>query len=121
MDDHTDWILDMKFRPDGRTLATGSQDGTVRLWDVESQRLIGEPLDGRQRGTPSIAFSPDGGTLATAFRDDTVLLWDLKNGQIRKRLTGHTDDVLAVAFTPDGRTLASGGRDDTVRLWHGQT
>ncbi len=108
----------MAFSPRGRTLASASADGTVRLWDVRARRPRGYPLTGHTDAVNAVAFSPDGRTLASASADGTVRLWDVRTRRPRGYpLTGHTDAVNAVAFSPDGRTLASGGTDRTVRLW----
>ena len=66
----------MAFSPDGETLASGSYDTTVRLWDVatDTEKAV---LTGPARRVNSVAFSPDGATLAIGDREDTVLLWDL--------------------------------------------
>ncbi|MGW4410798.1 protein kinase domain-containing protein [Nonomuraea sp. NPDC004702] len=108
------------FSPDGRTLATGSYDNTVRLWDVATRTSIGRPLAARNNPTgtvTSVAFSPDGKILA-ADDDDTVRLWDVATRtSIGRPLTGHTDWVAALAFSPDGKILATGSSDHTVRLW----
>jgi len=111
-------VRSVVFSPDGRTLASGGLDKTVRLWDVRTHKQRGAPLNGHQKGVASVAFSPDGRTLASAGADGTVRLWDV--GTHRQRgaaLTGHKGIVLTVAFSPDGRTLASAGADRTVRLW----
>jgi hypothetical protein len=77
---HTDSVLSVAFSPDGHTLATGSDDQTVVLWDLTDRthpRRLGQPLTGHTSSVFSVAFSPDGHTLATASTDQTVVLWDL--------------------------------------------
>ncbi|HWR49429.1 MAG TPA: hypothetical protein VN327_17730, partial [Pseudonocardiaceae bacterium] len=72
----------MAFSPDGRTLATASDDQTVILWDLTNPARptrLGSPLTGHTGIVESVAFSPDGRTLATASDDRTVILWDLTN------------------------------------------
>jgi WD40 repeat protein len=106
------------FSPDGTTLAAGSGDHAIRLWDAATRRQIAPPLTGHTDLVVSVAFSPRGETLASGSFDGTVRLWDLaSHRQIGSPLTGHDDNVLSIAFSPDGRTLASGGADGSARLW----
>ncbi|WP_326826011.1 protein kinase domain-containing protein [Streptosporangium sp. NBC_01756] len=122
---HNDGVCSVAFSPDGKILATGSYDDTVRLWEVATGTSIGRPLTGHNDGVCSVAFSPDGRTLATGSGDDTMRLWDVgTRTPIGRPLTGHNDDVWSVAFSPNGKILASGSSslatgsgDDTVRLW----
>jgi len=124
---HTGSVNSVAFSPDGKTLASGSSDGTVRLWDVATRQQIGTPLTSHTGGVLSVAFSPDGKTLASGSNDDTVQLWDVATRQqIGTPLTGNSDGgsgdgdsgdgVSSVAFSPDGKTLATGSVS-TLRLW----
>jgi WD40 repeat protein/energy-coupling factor transporter ATP-binding protein EcfA2 len=115
---HTDRVSSVAFSPDGKTLASASDDRTIILWDVATGQPIGQPLTGHTDMVESVAFSPDGKTLASGSGDNTIILWDVAKRQpIGQPLTGHTSYVLSVAFSPDGKTLASGSLDNTIILW----
>ncbi len=113
------------FSPDGHTLAAGSDDGTIWLWNVTDPAhptQIGQPLAGPGDAVDSVAFSPDGHTLAAGSDDDTIWLWNVTDPldatQIGQPLTGPGSTVESVAFSPDGHTLAAGSYDGTSRLWN---
>ncbi|MCX4452892.1 serine/threonine protein kinase [Streptomyces sp. NBC_01728] len=115
---HTGYVTDVAFSPDGRMLASGSSDGTARLWSMASRRQVGRPMTAGSLDIDSVDFSPDGRTLATGSSDGTARLWSVADQrQIGRPMTIGSDPVNSVDFSPDGRTLATGGDDGTARLW----
>ena len=111
---HTDTTFALAFSPDGHSLVSGSWDGTIKQWDLESGALLWSGW--HTNGALSVAFAPDGGLLASGGNDATVQLWDLKSGTPLQTLV-HPSPILSVAWSPDGRLLASGSFDGCIRLW----
>ena len=109
-------VLLIAVSPDGRSLASGSEDKTIHLWDLTTGKEL-RRLQGHTAPVWSVAFAPDGRSLASGSDDKTIRLWDLASGKELRRLEGHTGTVYSVAFAPDGRSLASGSEDNTIRLW----
>jgi uncharacterized protein YjbI with pentapeptide repeats len=104
------------FSPDGRLLASASDDNTVKLWQVEGGRLI-DTLEGHSDTVWGVSFSPDSRLLASASSDNTVKLWQVEGGRLIDTLEGHSGSVTGVSFSPDSRLLASASLDNTVKLW----
>ncbi|KAJ7634820.1 WD40-repeat-containing domain protein [Roridomyces roridus] len=112
----------MAFSPDGKTLVTGSDNDTVRLWDAQSGAAITDPLCGHTNGVSSVAFSPDGKVVVSGSLDSTLRLWDAQTGALMGHpLQGHTKPVLSVAFSPDGKFFISSSRDKMIRRWDAQS
>src|SRR5437016_1013043 len=111
---HTDIPTTLAFSPDERLLASGSADGSVKLWDVESGAVL---WSGEHTSTTSaLAFAPDGGLLASGGFDATVRLWDPQLGTLLEALP-HPGPVYRLAWSRDGHLLASGDVAGTIRLW----
>jgi WD40 repeat protein/tRNA A-37 threonylcarbamoyl transferase component Bud32 len=113
---HKSPVTFVTFSPDGKKLATGSDEHTVKLWDAATGHEI-VTLKGHGGWVLSAAFSPDGQRLATGSTDNTAALWDVATGKELCALKGHRDEVVSVAFSADGKRLATGGGDHTAKLW----
>ncbi len=117
---HTNSVNTLSFKPGSSTLASGSDDDTIRIWDLTWDAWKNKPvqtLRGHRNNVESVAWSPDGTLLASGSRDRTVRLWNPNNAANTAILRGHTNTVNSVAWSPDGTLLASASRDDTIRIW----
>jgi WD40 repeat protein len=101
--------------PNGTLVATGSRDGSVRLWPVKGGTA--PPLVGHPAAIDAIAFSPDGTHLLTGSDDSSARVWDVTSGALASELLGHKSAVRAAAFTPDGARVVTASFDGTVRVW----
>ncbi|ALF52903.1 hypothetical protein ACX27_08590 [Nostoc piscinale CENA21] len=110
-------VTSVAFSPDGKTLASGSHDKTIKIWNVATGQEI-RTLNGHSKDVYSVAFSPDGKTLASGSHDKTIKIWNVATGQEIRTLNGHSNWVKSVTFSPDGKTLASGSYDETIKIWN---
>lgn len=114
---HSDSVWSVALSSNGKTLASGSEDKTIKVWDFPSGKLR-HTLIGHTDTVRSLAISGDGKTLASSSGDRTIALWNLQTGKLIRTLTGHQNTVWSVAISNDGKTLVSGSQDDTIKVWN---
>lgn len=119
--EHTDWVNTVVFSPDGETLASGSQDKTIQLWDVKSFSHL-RTITGHEDGVNAIAFSPDGMALASASHDKTIRIWNAHSGDLLLPPIQSAGHVTSLAYSPDGDLIASSTQyTTTVQVWNAKT
>eukprot|EP01125_Pyxidicula_operculata_P021142 TRINITY_DN8040_c0_g1_i1.p1 TRINITY_DN8040_c0_g1~~TRINITY_DN8040_c0_g1_i1.p1 ORF type:complete len:433 (+),score=82.04 TRINITY_DN8040_c0_g1_i1:80-1378(+) len=118
------YIRSVCFSPDGKTLATGAEDKTVKLWEVDTQN-VAHVLTGHDLDIYSLAFTPDGRYVISGSGDKRIKVWRVEDAKCQWTLgddnLGPTDGVTSVAISPDGHTVASGSLDRIIRLWDIET
>lgn len=115
---HDQDIYSLDFARNGRLIASGSGDRTVRLWDIETNQQVLQLLI--DDGVTTVAISPDNRYVAAGSLDKSVRVWDTSTGFLVERLEGefgHMDSVYSVAFAPNGKDLVSGSLDKTIKMW----
>ena len=113
-------VSSVSFAPNGKFVASGSLNETIRLWEVETGKCI-KTLSERTGSVKSVCYSPDGKYLASGSWDKTIKIWNVATGECINTLTGHTDWVESVCYSPDGKYLASGSKDKTIKVWEAAT
>lgn len=128
---HSTPVWSVSFSPDGKILASGSEDGVIKLWNVSTGEEIKTLPGHSDYGQPlkevfSLAFNHDGTILVSGGRDDKIKFWDVSAGkEIRNFYHGDENDarggVRSLTFSPNGKLLASGSEDSTIKLWDSTT
>ncbi|MDE0637520.1 MAG: hypothetical protein OXI43_16915 [Candidatus Poribacteria bacterium] len=119
--EHTDWVSAVVFSPDGTTLASGSQDRTIQLWDINTRSHL-KTLIGHEEGVTAMAYSPDGSTLVSGSQDGTIRLWHAHTGNFMLPSIEEAGQVTSLAYSPDGNLFVSGSEDNNaVHVWNAQT
>ncbi|MFN8491643.1 MAG: BTAD domain-containing putative transcriptional regulator [Caldilineaceae bacterium] len=130
LEGHTNYVFSVCFTPDDQTLVSGSDDQSLRLWDVAHLQAAegaagGGPLlqtlQGHSQGVWCARLSPDGRYLVSASGDHTLCLWDMRTRLLVRTFHGHEAGVRAVAFSWDGDQIASGDERGFLRIWQTQT
>ncbi|HUU19879.1 MAG TPA: protein kinase [Sedimentisphaerales bacterium] len=110
----------LAISPDGKHVASGGDDNTIKVWDAATGAEV-MTLPGHKDGISSVAFSPDGKCIVSGSEDKTIKIWDAATGAQLMTLYGHEDEVISVTISPDSQRIASGDMDKTIKVWNAVT
>jgi WD40 repeat protein len=120
LEGHTHWVTACAVFADGRRVVSASDDGTLKVWEVETGRELAT-LQGHAGWVRGCAVTPDGRRVVSASYDQTLKVWDVETGRELAMLEGHAGRVRGCAVTPDGRRIVSASEDETLRVWEVET
>ena len=112
-----DVVFSVAFSPDNKKIATAGADRTIRIFEVETGKLLSQ-IEDHADWIFGVAWSPDGKRLASASRDKTAKVFDIEKKESLVTFPGHAQPVYTVSFTPDGKGVATGGEDNRIRVWN---
>jgi eukaryotic-like serine/threonine-protein kinase len=112
---HTSNVNSVSFSPDGKRIVSGSNDKTLKIWDVTNGQIL--TLKGHTKYVTSVSHSPDGKRIVSGSGDGSLKIWDATSGQEILTFKGHTGPVESVGFSPDGKKIVSGSYDKTLKIW----
>lgn len=129
MSDHTDWVRALAYSPCGQYLASGSDDSTVKIWDVHTRaclQTLGEKdltteEEADESWVRAVAYSPCGQYLASGSEEKMIKIWDAKTGAGVHAWPAHDQTVTTIVYSPCGEYLVSGSSDHTMKIWEVKT
>ena len=113
---HTDSAFSISWSPDGKYIASGSNDKTIKTWNTTTNTCI-HTLGGHTQGVESVSWAPDGKYIASGSGDREVKIWDARTGTCIRTLEGHIGLITSLSWSPDGKHIASGSGDKTIKVW----
>jgi WD40 repeat protein len=113
---HSSYVYTLAISPDGQTLASGSWDDTIKLWQLSTKQEICT-LTGHASNVRTVVISPDGHMMVSGSDNFAIKQWQMSTGAEIRTLNHHSGWVCSLALTPDGHTLASGSGDNTIKIW----
>jgi WD40 repeat protein len=113
-------VLAVAFHPDGKTLTASGGGAAAQIWETDSGRPVGAPLEHKQ-AVGTVAYSPNGKLIATGSWDHTVRLWNAETGAAIGKPLVHKRDVKIVSFSPDSKRLVTAGEDNHAQIWNVET
>lgn len=116
---HTSGVLCVAFRPDGKRIASGGCDKTIKVWDAQTGEEVLSIQDTGE--VMSVWFSPDGQHILAGSTESTLKVWDAQTGRPILSLAGHRGIVTSACYSPDGRRIVSGSSDNLVKVWDALT
>ncbi|KYC38014.1 hypothetical protein WA1_39210 [Scytonema hofmannii PCC 7110] len=117
---HESFVWSVALSADGQTLASGSEDKTIKIWQAVTGKLL-HTLRAHSENVRAVSLSADGQTLVSGSGDNTIKIWQTRTGQLLNTLKGHSQPVWSLTLSRDGQTLVSGGQDNTIKIWNVRT
>ncbi|RKL13866.1 hypothetical protein BFJ70_g15820 [Fusarium oxysporum] len=117
LEGHTNRVSSVVFSSDGRLIASGSDDKTIKIWNMATGKEE-QTLEGHTSGVMSVVFSKDGRLIASGSDDKTIKIWNAATGEEEQTLEGHAGGVSSLVFSSDGNLIASGSWDRTIKIWN---
>ncbi|HEY9695382.1 MAG TPA: WD40 repeat domain-containing protein [Oculatellaceae cyanobacterium] len=114
---HTAPIRAIALSLDKQTLASGSDDQTIKLWNIKTGQLL-RTINAHKDRVTSVAFTPNGKILTASDQENTIKLWNFNNGELLTTLTGHKAGIASIAVSPDSKILVSASEDKVIKLWN---
>ena len=113
---HEESVKAVAVSPNGKIVASGSKNGEIKLWELDTGKLI-RTISAHKQSVKSIAISPDGKTLVSGSKSGKVKLWEIETGELIRTISAHNQPVNSIAISPNGKTFASASKSGRVKLW----